>query len=62
MTREHEDMAAALMIEERFGSDGPVYIAEQVGSVALRGDIEGIARWKAIAAAYDSLRQTGSVQ
>lgn len=62
MFRSQEDMAAAPMIEQRFGEDGPVHIAEQIAAVALRGDIEGIARWQAIATAYDSLRQTGSVQ
>lgn len=62
MTRSQEDMAAALMIEERYGDEGPLHIAEQIGAVALRGDLEGIARWKAIAAAYDSLSRTGPVQ
>jgi hypothetical protein len=53
-------MAEALAIEQRHGDNGPTYIAEQIGAVALRGDVAGIARWKAIAAAYDSLRPQGA--
>jgi hypothetical protein len=53
-------MAEALAVEQRHGENGPKYIAEQIGSVALRGDVAGIARWKAIAAAYDSLRRKGA--
>jgi hypothetical protein len=52
-------MAEALAIEQRHGDRGPTYIAEQMGAVALRGDTAGIARWKAIAAAYDSLWPQG---
>jgi hypothetical protein len=55
-------MAEAFAIEQRHGDRGPRYIAEQIGAVALRGDVAGIARWKAIAAAFDSLRSSGPRQ
>ena len=62
MTLNQQIMAEALAIEQWQGDNGLTYIAEQMGAVALRGDIAGIARWKAIAAAFDSLRIPGSVQ
>lgn len=62
MTPGRQIMAEALAIELRHGERGPTYIAEQIGAVALRGDVAGIARWKAIATAYDSLRQQGPRQ
>ena len=55
-------MAEALAIEQRHENSGPRYIAEQIGAVALRGDVAGIARWKAIAAAFDTLRIPGPRQ
>lgn len=62
MTPGRQIMAEALAIEQRHGEHGPRYITEQIGAVALRGDVAGIARWKAIAAAYDSLRPPGATQ
>jgi hypothetical protein len=62
VTLDQQIMAEALAIEQWQGDNGPAYIAEQMGAVALRGDIAGIARWKAIAGAFDSLRIPGSVQ
>ena len=56
MTREQEVFAEALAVERWQGEGAPHYIAEQLGAVALRGDAAGVARWQAIAAAYQALR------
>lgn len=52
----HEIWAEALWVEQHKGDDGPRYIAEQVSRLALDNDLDGVARWKLIAAAYDRLR------
>ncbi|MFD1033142.1 DUF6961 family protein [Sphingomonas hankookensis] len=54
-------MAEALAIEKAHGENTPVWIASRVGALALAGDAAGVERFKAIASAYQSLRQ-GTVQ
>ena len=49
-------MAEALWVETNKGEGGPQFIAEQVAELAKRGDQPGIARWNAIAAAFNQLR------
>jgi len=49
MTAEKELWACALAIEKEHGEQAAVWIAERIGILAIEGDIEGIARWKAIA-------------
>ena len=61
MTEEEQTWALALKIQQWLGDTAPVYIAQQLGAVALAGDKPGIARWQAIAAAYDRL-QSGARQ
>lgn len=61
MDWQHEVWAEALWIEQHKGEDGPGFIAEQVARLALANDLDGVSRWKRIAAAYDDLR-TGSPQ
>jgi hypothetical protein len=58
---EQEILAAALWVERSQGENGPRFIAEQIGALALQGDEPGIERWKAIAAAWQQL-QAGPVQ
>lgn len=57
MSEDEEILAVALLIERWRGETAHVHIAEQLGTVALADDQAGIARWRAIAAAYDQLRR-----
>lgn len=57
MTEDYENWAIALQIKRWQGMRAPVYIAEQLGAAAIRGDHAGIARWQAIAATFDTLRK-----
>ena len=56
MEWQHEVWAEALWVEQHEGNDGPTFIAAQVTRLALANDLDGMARWKQIAAAYDELR------
>jgi hypothetical protein len=55
MTRNEELLAAALWVKQAHGTAAPVFIAEQIGALALRGDAAGIERWRAIAATFQTL-------
>lgn len=48
-------LAEALAIHKLHGDDAPRWIAERIGALALVGDIDGIARFQAIAARVDEL-------
>lgn len=61
MDRNKEDLAIALWVEKKHGDNGAVYIAEQIGRLALEDDTAGVARWKKIAANYEALSK-GAVQ
>ena len=61
ITKAEEVMAEALWVETNKGAGGPQFIAEQIAALARRGDERGIARWNAIASAFNQLR-AGSVQ
>lgn len=61
ITRAQEIMAEALWVETNKGTDGPRFIAERIADLAREDDAGGVARWKAIATAYDQLRE-GSLQ
>lgn len=56
MNRSQEVMAEALWVERKYGADGPVFIASRIGALAQAGDEAGMERWKAIAAAFQSLQ------
>lgn len=56
MTRDQELWAAALWVEKNYGSDGPRFIAEKVGRLALEGDEAGVAVWRKVAARFDQLK------
>ncbi|WP_418066803.1 DUF6961 family protein [Sphingomonas endolithica] len=47
------------MVERQHGDGAPALIAERVTALASAGDMKGVARWEAIAACYDQLRQGG---
>lgn len=57
MTPEHQIWAVALWVEKNHGDHGSVYIAEQIGRLALAGDEAGTAAWKKVAARYSELKQ-----
>jgi hypothetical protein len=57
MTEEEENLAIALDIKRWQGENAPHYIAEQLGAQILADCEPGIARWRAIAAAYDQLQR-----
>ena len=52
----HEVWAEALWVEQNKGERAPEFIAQQVARLALQNDLDGVARWKRIASAYDELR------
>lgn len=53
MSENEENLAIALELQRQHGAQGPRYIAEQLGAVALRGDAAGISRWQRIAACFE---------
>lgn len=59
MSPEQERWAEALAVEKLYGKDGPRFIAERIGALAIAGDQAGIDRWKAIALKYDQLLTIG---
>jgi hypothetical protein len=52
---EWELMACALAVRKQYGDQAPLHVAEQIGALALAGDLDGIATWKAIAGRLDAL-------
>ena len=55
MSPEEHVWACALAIERQHGARAGVVVAERIGALALAGDREGIAMWKATAACLDEL-------
>lgn len=51
-------LAVALWANRTHGDRAPVWIAEQIGTLALKGDSAGVAKWTAIAAAWEHLRMS----
>lgn len=58
MTSDEELLAVALWVEQTQGTAAPVFIAEQIGALALQGDVAGIKRWREVAAKFQSLSRT----
>jgi hypothetical protein len=58
VTRDQELWGVALWVEKQHGANGPRWIAEQVGRLALANDAVGVAMWKAVAARYHSLSES----
>lgn len=56
MTPDQERWAEAIAIERLHGERAPVWIAERIGTLALAGDSEGVARFKQIAARLEAMR------
>jgi len=55
---DQERWAEALAVERQHGEDAPRFIAERIGELALAGDMEGVKRWREIAARLDDLRRS----
>jgi hypothetical protein len=48
--------ACASTIMRNHGERAPVFVAERIGALALAGDADGLATWRAIASRMDQLR------
>jgi hypothetical protein len=55
VTRDQELWGAALWVQKQDGADGPRFIAEQIGRLALAADTDGVAAWHEVAERYDRL-------
>lgn len=61
LSRQQHVMACALEVHRQHGPRAPAFVAEQIGALALKEDLTGVAMWKEIASALDRvLRPTGS--
>lgn len=56
MNEADEELAVVLWVEQHHGDRAEVFIAEQIGAMALAGDAAGIAHWKKIAALFQERR------
>lgn len=59
LSHQQHVMACALLVEKQQGKRAGVYVAEQIGRLALEGDAAGVAMWKEIAVALDRLNRAG---
>jgi hypothetical protein len=55
MLSDRELWACANRVLESHGEKAPIFVAERIGALALAGDSDGIATWKAIASRLDQL-------
>lgn len=55
---ERELWALALWVEKHHGADGPRFIAEKVGELALAGEPSGVDLWREVAERFDRLGPT----
>lgn len=53
--REQEIWGIALWVEKNRGQLGAIFIAEQIGRLALTGETEGIRLWTEVARRFDKL-------
>lgn len=58
MLSDRELWACANQVLESHGEKAPVFAAERIGALALAGDSDGIATWKAIASRLDHLMKS----
>jgi hypothetical protein len=61
VTRDQELWGIALWLERTHGDAGPEHIAKEVARLAISGDEDGVAMWRAVAERYDRLRERGAV-
>jgi len=61
MIAEQELWACAHLLLQQHGANAPAFIAERIGALAIKGDLEGVETWKQIAHRMDQLMtQPGS--
>lgn len=56
MIGDRELWACAVQVLRQHGQDAPAFIAGRIEALALRGDEQGVATWKGIAARLDAIR------
>ena len=54
-SEDEQRWAEAMEIERLHGDDGPRWIAERIGALALAGDEDGVERFRRIALCYAGL-------
>lgn len=57
LTPERHIWDCALAVEKQHGERAAAFIAERIGALALAGDDDGVAMWKAIAIRLDAMRE-----
>jgi hypothetical protein len=62
ISRAEETWAIALHLDRTKGDDAPAHIAERIGAMAVDGDMDGLLRWREIAAALFQLRTADCVK
>jgi hypothetical protein len=60
MLRDWELWACAAEVQRQHGVEAPLFVAERIGALALAGDVEGMAAWKAVAARLQQLRMSSA--
>lgn len=58
MLTDWELWACANQVHQSQGENAPLYVAEQLGALALAGDADGIRTWQEIARRIQVLRTT----
>jgi hypothetical protein len=59
---EWELIGCAIAVMKRYGDSAALHIAERIGYLALEGDLEGVATWRAIAQHFSALVSLRSLQ
>jgi hypothetical protein len=60
LSADQERWAEALMVQRQHGDRAHVHVAEQIGALALMGDVAGVSRWREIAVRLDQLMRPGA--
>jgi hypothetical protein len=55
MTPDQELWGVALWVEKQHGAEGPRWIGEQAGRLALTNDADGVAMWRGVEARFERL-------
>jgi hypothetical protein len=57
MTREHELWGVALWVEKTHGEAGWLHIAQQRDRLLDKGDLDGVAMWRAVGERFERLTE-----
>ncbi|MXP13599.1 hypothetical protein GRI44_02370 [Altererythrobacter confluentis] len=55
LTREKEIWGVALWVEQKHGSDGWLYITQQMDRLLAEADFDGVAFWKEVSQRFETL-------